>query len=373
MAEDEKSVTLFLCGDVMTGRGVDQVMPHPSDPAIHERYMKSARGYVKLATDAHGSIPEPVEPDYVWGDALDEFERFKPAVKLANLETAITQSDDDWQGKGVHYRMHPQNIGCLTVADIDVCTLANNHVLDWGYAGLSETIETLREAGIYYTGAGANLSEAQVPSIIEAASETRVVTFGLGFTNSGIPADWGAGSGKSGVNLFDDFSQFTLNRIREMVEGVKKEGDIIVASIHWGPNWGYEIPLAYRNFAHQLMDQAGIDLIHGHSSHHVKGIEVYNHRLVLYGCGDFINDYEGIQGYDQYRDDLGLMYFPRLLTGTGELVGMEMVPTRLRRFQVHKSAPEEAEWLLNVLNHEGERLGTRFDIAQAGRLRLLVE
>jgi poly-gamma-glutamate capsule biosynthesis protein CapA/YwtB (metallophosphatase superfamily) len=113
MAEDEKSVTLFLCGDVMTGRGVDQVLPHPSDPTIHERYMRSARGYVKIARDAHGPIPEPVEPDYAWGHALDEFERFKPSVKLINLETAITQSDDDWQGKGVNYRMHPQNIDNL--------------------------------------------------------------------------------------------------------------------------------------------------------------------------------------------------------------------------------------------------------------------
>ena len=61
--------------------------------------------------------------------------------------------------------------------------------------------------------------------------------------------------------------------------------------------------------AHSLLDEAGVDVIHGHSSHHVKGIEVYKGKAILYGCGDFLTDYEGIQGYEEFRDDLVLMYF----------------------------------------------------------------
>jgi len=76
----------------------------------------------------------------------------------------------------------------------------------------------------------------------------------------------------------------------------------VVASIHWGDNWGYEI-------AHNLIDHAGVDIIHGHSSHHAKGIEVWHGKPVIYGCGDFINDYEGIGGNEKYRSDLSLMYF----------------------------------------------------------------
>ena len=73
-------------------------------------------------------------------------------------------------------------------------------------------------------------------------------------------------------------------------------------------------------FAHWLVD-GGVDIVHGHSSHHPRPIEVYRDRLILYGCGDFIDDYEGIEGYEQYRDDLVLMYFATLSPATGELIG----------------------------------------------------
>ena len=75
----------------------------------------------------------------------------------------------------------------------------------------------------------------------------------------------------------------------------------MVASVHWGSNWGYDIPREQTVFAHRLIDEAGVDIIHGHSSHHVRAIEVYKDRLILYGCGDFLNDYEGISGYEEFR------------------------------------------------------------------------
>ena len=156
-------VTLFLCGDVMTGRGVDQVLPHPSDPAIHERYMRRASGYVDIAEDAHGQIPQPAAFDYIWGEALAEFKRADPDAKLINLETAVTTSNEYWKGKGIHYRMHPDNAACIIAAGIDVCTMANNHVLDWGYSGLAETIKTLNNAGIKTIGAGATQKRARAP------------------------------------------------------------------------------------------------------------------------------------------------------------------------------------------------------------------
>ena len=141
-----RNIKIFMCGDVMTGRGIDQVLAHPSDPLIHESYLKSARGYVKLAEAANGPIRQPVSFGYIWGDALAELNRAAPDVRLINLETSITASNHYWKGKGIHYRMNPQNIAGLTAADIDVCALANNHVLDWGYAGLRDTLESLQRA-----------------------------------------------------------------------------------------------------------------------------------------------------------------------------------------------------------------------------------
>jgi poly-gamma-glutamate synthesis protein (capsule biosynthesis protein) len=144
-ASEENLITLFLGGDVMTGRGIDQILPHPSEPFIPEPYVNDAREYVKLAERANGSIPTPVSFTYIWGDALEEWERVAPDVKLINLETSITKSNDYWWGKGINYRMNPDNIPCLRAAKIDCCSLANNHVLDWGYSGLVETIATLKK------------------------------------------------------------------------------------------------------------------------------------------------------------------------------------------------------------------------------------
>ena len=86
------SVRLFLCGDVMTGRGIDQILPHPCDPALHEDYVQSAIDYVRLAEQLNGPIQRPVNPAYIWGAAIEEWSRAKPDARIVNLETSITRS-----------------------------------------------------------------------------------------------------------------------------------------------------------------------------------------------------------------------------------------------------------------------------------------
>ena len=87
-------LTLSLCGDVMTGRGIDQVLPHPSDPLLHEPYLTDAREYVELAERDNGPIQFPVAFSYIWGEALEQWERAAPDLRRINLETSITKSDD---------------------------------------------------------------------------------------------------------------------------------------------------------------------------------------------------------------------------------------------------------------------------------------
>jgi poly-gamma-glutamate capsule biosynthesis protein CapA/YwtB (metallophosphatase superfamily) len=149
------------------------------------------------------------------------------------------------------------------------------HVLDWGYAGLTQTLETLQKTDISSAGAGQNLDEAEMPAVMEVEDKGRVLVFSYGLGSSGIPASWAASEDRPGVNLLENLSDQTVRHIKEQVEAVKQAGDIVVASIHWGDNWGYDIPPAQTEFAHKLIDEAGVEVIHGHSSHHVKGIEVY--------------------------------------------------------------------------------------------------
>ena len=190
-ARAPRGITLFLCGDVMTGRGIDQVLPHPGDPTLHEGYAVSALDYVALAEQAHGSIPWPVDFAYVWGDALVEWARVGPDVRIVNLETAVTTSNDWQRGKGIHYRMHPRNVPCLSAARIDCCVLANNHVLDWGEAGLAETLAALHQANLQTAGAGCELAAAAAPAAL-ATPRGRVLVFAFGAESSGISPSWGA-------------------------------------------------------------------------------------------------------------------------------------------------------------------------------------
>ncbi len=365
----QAGICLFMCGDVMTGRGIDQILPHPGSPRIHEGYMKSALGYVTIAEQANGPITRPVDSSYIWGDALEELKRVAPDCRIINLETAVTSSGK-WEAKGINYRMHPDNIPCITAAQIDCCCLANNHVLDWGHEGLLETLDTLAAAGLKHAGAGRNREEAEAPAVLPAGQKGRVFVFSFGEESSGIPPHWAAAPDRPGVNLLPDLTEETALRIGEKVKATKQAGDVAVASIHWGGNWGFEIPRAHREFAHALIDHAGIDIVHGHSSHHVKGIDVHDGKLVLYGCGDFLNDYEGIGGFGHFRGDLGLMYFAWIDPETGRLEDLRMTPVQARRFRVNRAAKEDALWLLDTLNREGRRLGTAVEKGDDGLLCL---
>ena len=106
---------------------------------------------------------------------------------------------------------------------------------------------------------------------------------------------------------------------------------------------------------------APVSIIHGHSSHHPKAIEIYRNRLVLYGCGDFLNDYEGIEGYEEFRHDLVLMYFANVDPATAELVALEMVPLQIRRFQLVPALRADADWLLSMLDRQTRTFGVRME------------
>lgn len=355
---DHGQTTLFLCGDVMTGRGIDQVLRHSCPAHLYEGFVTSALDYVALAERANGPISRPVDYGYIWGEALTVLERVRPDARIINLETSLTTSEAAVP-KGINYRMHPGNVPVLTTARIACCVLANNHVLDWSEPGLLDTLEALEHAGIAVAGAGRDAAAARAPAALPVGAGGRVLVFGFGTIDSGIPRDWAAAEGRPGVHLLADLSDDTVADIGGLVEASKRPGDVAVASIHWGGNWGFEIPAVHRRFAHALIDRAGIDVVHGHSSHHPKAIEVYRDRPILYGCGDFVDDYEGISGFEEFRDDLVLMYFPTLDTRSGRLVRLEMAPLRIRNFRLVQPSTAERALLQRTLERECGRFGHR--------------
>ncbi|MFQ6396437.1 CapA family protein [Nocardia sp. KC 131] len=359
MVDDSDPVTVLLGGDVMLGRGVDQILPHPGVPILRERYVGDARTYVELAEQANGPIPQPVDFSWLWGDALPMLETLAPEVRLLNLETAITADGEFADRKGIHYRMHPDNLPALTAIRPDVCALANNHILDFGCRGMKDTIDALAAAGIHGVGAGADAETAHRPAVLTVRDEHRAVIASVASRSSGVPGSWAALHDRPGVWLIDDSSaRRAADDIAAQVLAHKHTGDITVVSVHWGPNWGYGVGLSEIQFAHRLID-AGIDVVHGHSSHHPRPIEIYRDRLILYGCGDVIDDYEGIRGYESYRAELRLLYIASIHPGGGELAALRMLPFRVRRLRLERAARVDAQWLRTTIEHISRRFRIR--------------
>ena len=208
--------------------------------------MNSAADYVTLAERRSGPIPRGVAFDYVWGDLLDDLEQRRCDIRLINLETAITTSDSR-AAKGINYRMNPRNIGVLTVAGIDACTLAINHVM-------------------------------------------------------------------------------------------------------------------------ALIDSDLVDVVFGHSSHHPMGIELYRGKLILYGCGDLINDYEGIGGNQSYRSELALAPIVDLDLASGRLESLELLAYERRSFSLHRADKEACAWLEELMRRESTLGGARMTLSAAGSI-----
>jgi poly-gamma-glutamate capsule biosynthesis protein CapA/YwtB (metallophosphatase superfamily) len=362
-------VLLFACGDVMTGRGVDQILPHPGGPRLRERYVDDARAYVWLAEQVNGPIPRPVSFAWPWGDALPILDAMAPDVRLVNLETAVTRQADFAPDKAVHYRMSPRNLPCVAAARPDVCALANNHVLDFGRAGLEETLAALAHAGLPAAGAGRDAATAWQPAVVPLPGGGRMLVFSCGTASSGIPAEWAAATARPGVSFLPSLYGVIADGLIARAAAARQDGDLVAVSIHWGANWGYGVPANQVRFAHRLID-GGISLVHGHSSHHPRPVEVYQGRLILYGCGDCIDDYEGISGYEEFRDELRLLYFASLTPGTGTLQALRMVPMRARKMRLRHASAADSRWLAATLNRISRQFGSRIEHQPDGTLLL---
>jgi poly-gamma-glutamate capsule biosynthesis protein CapA/YwtB (metallophosphatase superfamily) len=356
---DSGVVTVLLGGDVMLGRGVDQILAHPGEPALREPYVRDARRYVDLAERIHGAIPRPVDWKWPWGEALAILDDIAPDVRLVNLETTITADGEYAPGKAIHYRMHPANLSALTALEPDVCALANNHILDFGHRGLTDTVAALTRTGIQGIGAGPDLATARRPAIVASRSAGRVLIVSVATKSSGVPESWAARRDRAGVWLIRDPAEHdAADEVVAALLARKRSSDVAVVSVHWGSNWGYAVAPSEIQFAHRLVD-GGVDIVHGHSSHHPRPIEIYRGRPILYGCGDVIDDYEGIGGHESFRSDLRLLYLASTDLASGELVSLQMIPLRVRQMRLQRAAQADAAWLCTTIEHTSRRFRTR--------------
>jgi poly-gamma-glutamate synthesis protein (capsule biosynthesis protein) len=370
--------TLFLCGDVMTGHGIDQLLPRDAGDEFALRTVQSALEYVRDAEASRTPLPRPVSFEYPWGDALHLLKRERPDLRLINLATTITTrgAPDCTMGsnglprmKPLHARMHPLHLPTLAAIGVDGAVLANHHVLDWGHDGLHDTLQSLRAAGIGCVGAGHDCREAAEEGRWLIPGKARVRLFAFGHASSGVPEHWAADTGRPGINWLQALDDSAVAVLAARIRETREEGDIVVVSLHWGSCWGYAVPEEQRRFAHALIDEAGVDLVWGHASHHPRPIEVYRGRLILYGVGDFMKDTAGTPCHEAYRPELAALYLPRL-AADGSLQELRLWPMRVHLFRLKRACGSETQWLAHTLSRECRCHGTGLAPQGDGSLRL---
>ena len=159
------------------------------------------------------------------------------------------------------------------------------------------------------------------------------------------------------MNFLAETSTAVIQTIAERIHRDRRPADVVVMSIHWGANWGYDVDPGDRAFAHQLIDLGDVDIVYGHSSHHAKAIEMYRNKPILYGCGDLLNDYEGIENHGAFRGDLVLAYIATFDAANRRLIELKMAPFRIRNFQLNFAEANEAKWLQQTMDRECRRFG----------------
>jgi poly-gamma-glutamate capsule biosynthesis protein CapA/YwtB (metallophosphatase superfamily) len=297
---------LALVGDVMLGRVVNRMIAE------------------------HGSA-------YPWGDIL-------PAVRgadrfLINLECALTDHTERWSDGGhkpFYFRANPRVVETLQVAGVDFASLANNHAADFGMTGLLDTVRHLDEVGIAHAGAGADLAATQMPVFLTADNlRVGVVAF------ADHPAAWAAGPTAPGINYTPvSLTAEHFGAIAQALTIARQQADLVIFSIHWGPNMQARPTSAFRAFAHRVIE-AGADIFWGHSAHIVQGVEIWHGKPILYDTGDFVDDYAVDP---ELRNDLSGLFLLRARPPA--IARIDVIPVAIGRCQVNRARGAERDWFV---------------------------
>lgn len=307
------SIRLTLVGDVALGRGLDQILSFPSEPTLYEPLVKDAREYAQLVKDRLKKRGVEQKRPQFWTQLLPVIHRYNPDVFLINLEVAITDSLRPWP-KGINYKMNPQNICFLLrfMRDVKpaqlVCSVANNHILDWNLEGLYDTIKTLQQADIPFIGAGRNLEQAQKPFYFYKNTQ-RITVFAACHTSSGVDTRWKASEKRAGVFLLEDEYDENLPVFEQLIHDYSRESDYRVLICHIEDNWVYKINHKLTLWFEKMIDKFHFRLIVNTSSHHILPVVKYKNSLIVHGPGDFLNDYYGIENFEyaKFKPDCGSM------------------------------------------------------------------
>ena len=316
---------LGLTGDVMFGRGVD------------------ARW-------------DDRDPAGVWGSMHERLRSLDGLV--ANLECCLSTRGTAREERTYLFRADPAwAVPALEAGGAACVSLANNHLLDFGPVALRDTLDALDDAGIPHPGAGRDRAAAGRPAV------TRVGGLNIGvlaFTDQYSP--YAAGREQPGTAYLDlDHRRPATRRAVDgaLAAAYRAGADLVVATLHWGPNWVVRPSATQRAFARWLIDR-GVDVVHGHSAHVIQGVEVYRGRPIVYDAGDFVDDYAV---KPDLHNDRSFLF--ELVASGGRLEALELRPVEIVDERAERAGPDAAAWLRDRMRTLSAPFGTT--VERAGR------
>ncbi|MDM8100732.1 MULTISPECIES: CapA family protein [Oceanobacillus] len=279
-SRDDSELTATFVGDIMFGRHVEDVT---------ERY----------------GVTYP-------------FEKVKPFFDNAdyvsgNFENPILlQDEDNYEqiDKRIHLHTGEEAAQALAEMNFTMLNLANNHMMDYGAEGLTDTISALDSAGLAHVGAGENVEEATAVDY-QDVNGIRIAT--LGYTDALV-------EGFSALGYRAGVARSLPDNIFPMIEEAKQEADLVFVNMHWGVEYDNQPHPRQTELARAMID-AGADAIIGHHSHVLSEVEKYKDGVIFYGLGNFVFD----QGWSRTKDS-AIVQYDLLSDGTGRF---EITPLRI--------------------------------------------
>jgi poly-gamma-glutamate capsule biosynthesis protein CapA/YwtB (metallophosphatase superfamily) len=286
-------------------------------------------------------------------------------LAFVNLECVIAEGGAPFQPPRVFYfRATPQAVATLTSAGIDGVNLANNHALDYGPDALLECVRRLDEAHVAHVGAGRDAGAAAAPVVL-SAGDLRIGF--VGFADHF--EEYRATPDRPGTNYMPTRNDdATVARVRSATDAARAAGaQLVVFSWHHGPNMRTAPDDETIALARRLVDEAGVDVVHGHSAHCFQGVEVRGGRVILYDTGDFVDDYAVDPAARNDEALLCLLAVDARGVRRLDLVPLHIEDMRVRRVRGADAAPIRAD-----LERRSRAFGTKYDPTDDDRLRVTV-
>jgi poly-gamma-glutamate synthesis protein (capsule biosynthesis protein) len=301
----------------------------------------------RLVNEALRSRP----PEFPWGDVVSLFH--SSDWRFCNLECVVSDLvPDRLPPKTFHFRSDARNVAVLQAAGVDAVSCANNHGLDFGRGAMLDMLRILEDAGIAHAGAGSNLEEARRPALTTTRGGTRVAL--IACTDN--QPDWAAGALKPGVFFVPaDVDLADASGLLGLVDKTRRVADLVVVSLHWGANWGYEPEAGHRELARALVE-LGAGVVFGHSCHVFRGVEVYREAPIVYSAADFVDDY-AIDPVD--RNDWSFVHLVETWPGNRRL---RLRPTMIENMHARLAHGAEATAIISRMSGLCNRLGTRLRV-----------